>query len=53
MSRSMRLVIFSEFVPLKLLFVVGKWFTSIIVMFKMFKPIKGGFKSMVISNKGY
>ncbi|XP_028078524.1 uncharacterized protein LOC114280364 [Camellia sinensis] len=51
MNHSMRLAIFNEFVPLKLLAVANTRFASIIVMLKRFKLIKCGLQSMVISDQ--
>ncbi|KAJ7970782.1 Dimer_Tnp_hAT domain-containing protein [Quillaja saponaria] len=51
MNHAMRLAIFNEFVPLKLLAVAETRFASTIVMLKRFKLIKHGLQSMVISDK--
>ncbi|XP_028063908.1 uncharacterized protein LOC114267118 [Camellia sinensis] len=51
MNHSMRLAIFNEFVPLKLLSVVDTRFASAIVMLKRFKLIYHGLQTMVISDK--
>lgn len=51
MNYYMRLVIFNEFVSLKLLSVIDTSFASTIVMLKMFKLIKGRPQSMVINDK--
>ncbi|GAV58913.1 hypothetical protein CFOL_v3_02446, partial [Cephalotus follicularis] len=52
MKHSMRLVMFNEFVQLKMLAVAETRFASIIVMLKRFKLIKHGLQAMVISHKG-
>ncbi|KAJ7976594.1 Dimer_Tnp_hAT domain-containing protein [Quillaja saponaria] len=51
MNHAMRLAIFNEFIPLKLLVVAETRFASTIVMLKRFKLIKHGLQSMVISDK--
>lgn len=51
MNHSMRVAIFNEFVPLRLLSVAETRFASIIIMLKRFKLIKGGLQAMVISDK--
>ncbi|XP_028081189.1 uncharacterized protein LOC114282636 [Camellia sinensis] len=51
MNHSMRLAIFNEFVPLKLLSVADTRFASAIVMLKMFKLSYRGLQAMVISEK--
>ncbi|KAG5523737.1 hypothetical protein RHGRI_030653 [Rhododendron griersonianum] len=51
MNHSMRLAIFNEFVPLKLLSVAETRFASSIVMLRRFKLIKQGLQSMVISTQ--
>ncbi|GMP55069.1 hypothetical protein CsSME_00020002 [Camellia sinensis var. sinensis] len=51
MNHSMRLAIFNEFVPLKLLSVADTRFASTIVMLKMFKLSYRGLQAMVISEK--
>lgn len=51
MNHSMRLAIFNEFVPLKLLSVGDTRFASAIVMLKRFKLIYHGLQTMVISDK--
>ncbi|XP_028063798.1 uncharacterized protein LOC114267015 [Camellia sinensis] len=51
MNHSMRLAIFNEFVPLKLLYVEDTRFASAIVMLKRFKLIYHGLHTMVISEK--
>ncbi|XXG79431.1 hypothetical protein AAC387_Pa09g0501 [Persea americana] len=51
MNHSMRLTIFNEFVPLKLLSVASTRFASVLVMLKRFKLIKGSLQAMVISEK--
>ncbi|KAF8389287.1 hypothetical protein HHK36_025980 [Tetracentron sinense] len=51
MNHSMRLAIFNEFVPLKLLAVADTRFASSIIMLKRFKLIKRGLQKMVISDK--
>ncbi|XP_028110185.1 uncharacterized protein LOC114308719 [Camellia sinensis] len=51
MNHSMRLAIFNEFVPLKLLAVADTRFASAIVMLKRFKLIKRVLQSMVISDQ--
>ncbi|CAL5386707.1 unnamed protein product [Camellia sinensis] len=51
MNHSMRLAIFNEFVPLKLLSVADTRFASAIVMLKRFKLIYHGLQTMVISDK--
>jgi len=50
-NHSMRLSMFNEFVPLKLLIVASTRFASIFVMMKRFKLIKGGLQTLVISEK--
>ncbi|XP_028084703.1 uncharacterized protein LOC114285827 [Camellia sinensis] len=51
MNHSMRLAIFNEFVPLKLLAVADTCFASAIVMLKRFKLVKRGLQSIVISDQ--
>ena len=51
MNHSLRLFIFNEFVPLKLLAVADTRFASAIIMMKRFKLIKRGLQAMVISEK--
>ncbi|XP_022873161.1 uncharacterized protein LOC111392129 [Olea europaea var. sylvestris] len=51
MNHSMRLAMFNEFVPLKLLSVAETRFASIIVMLKRFKLIRRGLQALVISEK--
>uniref|UniRef100_A0A5B7AFB0 BED-type domain-containing protein n=1 Tax=Davidia involucrata TaxID=16924 RepID=A0A5B7AFB0_DAVIN len=51
MNHSLRLVMFNEFVTLKLLSVADTRFASVIVMFRRFKLIKHGLQAMVISDK--
>ena len=51
MNHSMRLAIFNEFVPLKLLSVASTRFASVLVMLKRFKLIKGSLQAMVISER--
>ncbi|XP_022863377.1 uncharacterized protein LOC111383494 [Olea europaea var. sylvestris] len=51
MNHSMRLAMFNESVPLKLLSVAETRFASIIVMFKRFKLIQRGLQALVISEK--
>ncbi|XP_061364625.1 uncharacterized protein LOC133308064 [Gastrolobium bilobum] len=51
MSHSMRLSMFNEFVPLKLLSIADTRFASMIVMLKRFKLIKAGLQNMVICEK--
>ena len=50
MSHSMRLAIFNEFYPLKLLQVADTRFASVIVMLKMLKLIKRCLQVMAISD---
>ena len=47
----MRLSMFNEFVPLKLLAVASTCFASILVMMKRIKLIKAGLQTLVISEK--
>ena len=51
MNHSMRLAIFNDFVPLKLLAVADTRFASAIIMLKRFKLIKRGLQSMVICDR--
>ena len=51
MNHSMRLAMFNEFVPLKLLSIAETHFPSAIIMLKRFKLIKSGLQAMVISDK--
>ncbi|XP_038698018.1 uncharacterized protein LOC119995576 [Tripterygium wilfordii] len=51
MNHSMRLAIFNEYVPLKLLSIASTRFTSVLVMLKRFKLIKGSLQAMVISEQ--
>lgn len=51
MNHSMRLAIFNEFVPLKLLSVADTRFASSIIMLKRFKLISRGLQTMVISER--
>ncbi|KAG5567870.1 hypothetical protein RHGRI_003149 [Rhododendron griersonianum] len=51
MNHSIRLAIFNEFVPLKLLLVADTRFASAVVMLTEFKLIKRGLQSIVISEK--
>ena len=51
MNHSMRLAMFNEFVPLKLLSVATTRFASVLVMLRRFKLIKGSLQAMVISEK--
>ncbi|XP_058210011.1 uncharacterized protein LOC131322634 [Rhododendron vialii] len=51
MNHSMRLAIFNDFVPLKLLSIAETRFASSIVMLRRFKLIKQGLQSMVISTQ--
>ncbi|XP_061347130.1 uncharacterized protein LOC133292709 [Gastrolobium bilobum] len=51
MTHSMRLSMFNEFVPLKLLSIADTRFASMIVMLKRFRLIKGGLQNMVICEK--
>ncbi|XP_022869854.1 uncharacterized protein LOC111389199 [Olea europaea var. sylvestris] len=51
MNHSMRLAMFNEFVPLKLLSVAKTRFASIIAMLKRFKLIQRGLQALVISEK--
>ena len=51
MNHSMRLAIFNDFVPLKLLSVASTRFASVLVMLKRFKLIKGSLQAMVISER--
>ena len=50
-NHSMRLAMYNEFVPLKLLSVADTRFASSLVMLKRFKLIKQGLQTMVISDK--
>ncbi|GFS29134.1 hypothetical protein Acr_00g0005490 [Actinidia rufa] len=50
-NHSMRLAMYNEFVPLKLLSVVDTRFASSLVILKRFKLIKQGLQTMVISDK--
>ncbi|KAG5557744.1 hypothetical protein RHGRI_007861 [Rhododendron griersonianum] len=49
MNHSMRLAIFNDFVPLKLLSVASTCFASVMVMLKKFKLLKASLQTMVIS----
>ncbi|KAG5532188.1 hypothetical protein RHGRI_026721 [Rhododendron griersonianum] len=49
MNHSMRLAIFNDFVPLKLLSVASTRFASVMVMLKRFKLLKASLQTMVIS----
>ncbi|KAG5556173.1 hypothetical protein RHGRI_006710 [Rhododendron griersonianum] len=49
MNHSMRLAIFNDFVPLKLLSVASTRFASVMVMLKRFKLLKTSLQTMVIS----
>jgi hypothetical protein len=51
MNYSMRLAMFNEICPLKLLVVVDTRFTSILVILKRMKLIKRSLQSMVISEQ--
>ena len=51
MSHSMRLAIFNEFVPAKLLSVASTRFASVLVMLKRFNLIKGSLRAMVIGER--
>ncbi|KAI8568418.1 hypothetical protein RHMOL_Rhmol02G0197800 [Rhododendron molle] len=51
MNHSMRLVIFNEFVSLKLLSIADTHFASSIIMLKRFKLISCGLQAMVISHR--
>ncbi|XP_061368975.1 uncharacterized protein LOC133311865 [Gastrolobium bilobum] len=51
MNHSMRLVIYNEFVSLKLLSIADTRFASMIMMLKRFKLIKSSLQNMVISEK--
>ncbi|XP_031744989.1 uncharacterized protein LOC116405209 [Cucumis sativus] len=51
MNHSMRLAMFNEFVPLKLLSIAETCFPSVIIMLKRFKLIKDGLQAMVINDK--
>ena len=51
MNHSMRLAMFNEFVPLKLISVATTRFAAAIVMIKRFKLIKRGLQELVISEK--
>ncbi|XP_038715219.1 uncharacterized protein LOC120008915 isoform X1 [Tripterygium wilfordii] len=51
MNHSMRLAIFNEFVPLKLLSIATTRFASVLVMLKRFMLIKRSLMSMVISEQ--
>ncbi|KAJ7961380.1 DUF659 domain-containing protein [Quillaja saponaria] len=51
MNDSMRLAIFNEFVPLKMLAVADTRFASVIITLKRFKLIKRGLQTMVISDQ--
>jgi len=51
MNHSMRLAIFNEFVPLKLLSVADTRFASSIIMMKRFKLISRDLQAMVISER--
>ena len=51
MNHSMRLAMFNEFCPLKLLQVADTRFASIVVMLKRLKLIKRCFQAMVISDQ--
>ena len=46
MNHSMRLALFNEFFPLKLLQVIDTRFASVVVMLKRLKLIKGYFEAM-------
>ncbi|KAG5540905.1 hypothetical protein RHGRI_020969 [Rhododendron griersonianum] len=49
MNHSMRLAIFNDFVPLKLLSVASTRFASVMVMLKRFKLLKTSLQTMIIS----
>ncbi|XP_050385343.1 uncharacterized protein LOC126801900 [Argentina anserina] len=51
MNHGMRLVMFNDQCPLKLLSVAPTRFASTVIMFKRFKEIKNGLQQMVISTK--
>ena len=51
MNHSMRLAMFNEFVPLKLLLIAETHFAFVIIMLKRFKLIKGDLQAMVINDK--
>lgn len=51
MNHSMRLAIFNEFIPLKLLSVASTRFASVMVMLKRFKLLRASLQNMVISSR--
>ena len=53
MNHSMKLAIFNEFSPLKLLLVADSQFALTIIMLKRLKLIRRGLQSMVISKQTY